>query len=96
MGERHRINYQREKEYEGKVNVIVGQSDVEKKFIIETINEQLKGISYLEYARHCSINGFMINILAALIAYCLKEEKHALDLNADEIKLMDGLTIVVA
>ena len=46
---------------------------LKKRFIIETINDQLKNISYIEHSRHRSITGFMINMLAGLIAYCLKE-----------------------
>jgi hypothetical protein len=43
-----------------------------KRFIIETINDQLKNISYIEHSRQRSINGFMLNLLAGLVAYCLK------------------------
>jgi hypothetical protein len=51
-----------------------------KRYIIETINDQLKNIYYIEHSRHRSINGFMLNLLAGLIAYCLKENKPSLNL----------------
>ena len=51
-----------------------------KRFIIETINDQLKNISYIEHSRHRSMNGFMLNLLAGLVAYCLKESKPSLNL----------------
>ncbi len=38
----------------------------------------------------------MINMLAGLIAYCLKENKPALDLNAVDFDLMKGMDIIVA
>lgn len=66
-----------------------------KRFVIETINDQLKNISYVEHSRHLSVNGFMINMLAGLIAYCLKENKPALNLNAEELKIMGGTNIVI-
>lgn len=69
---------------------------LKKRFIIETINDQLKNISYVEHSRHRSVNGFMINMLAGLIAYCLKENKPALNLNAEEIEMMAGTNIVAA
>jgi hypothetical protein len=31
-----------------------------KRYIIETINDQLKNISYIEHSRHRSMNGFML------------------------------------
>lgn len=46
-----------------------------RRFIIETINDQLKNISFIEHSRHRSMNAFMLNLLAGLVAYCLKENK---------------------
>ncbi len=69
---------------------------MKKRFIIETINDQLKNISYVEHSRHRSINGFMINMLAGLIVYCLKENKPSLDLNAEEIEIMESTNLVIA
>lgn len=69
---------------------------LKKRFIIETINDQLKNISYIEHSRHRSITGFMINMVAGLIAYCLKENKPSLDLNAADCDLMSSSIITVA
>jgi IS5 family transposase len=51
-----------------------------KRYIIETINDQLKNISYIEHSRHRSMNSFMLNLLAGLVAYCLKKNKPTLNL----------------
>ena len=51
-----------------------------RRFIIETINDQLKNISQIEHSRHRSPNGFMLNLLAGLVAYCLKENKPSLNI----------------
>ena len=51
-----------------------------KRFIIETINDQLKNISFIEHSRHRSMKGFILNLMAGLVAYCLKENKPALNL----------------
>ncbi len=40
-----------------------------KRVLIETVNDQLKNISQLEHSRHRSPNNFLINALAALVAY---------------------------
>lgn len=68
---------------------------LKKRFIIETINDQLKNISYVEHTRHRSINGFMTNMLGGLIAYCLKENKPSLDLNAKEREILGGGNLMV-
>lgn len=51
-----------------------------KRFIIETINDQLKNISQIEHSRHRSINGFMLNLMSGLVAYCLKDNKPSLNI----------------
>jgi hypothetical protein len=56
------------------------RSMLSKRYIIETINDQLKTISYIEHSRHRSMNGFMLNLLAGLVAYCLKKNKPTLNL----------------
>ena len=61
---------------------------LKKRFIIETVNDQLKNISYIEHSRHRSAHGFMLNLLGGLIAYCLKEEKPSLNLTAQELELL--------
>ena len=40
-----------------------------KRFIIETITDQLKNISQIEHTRHRSPTNFAVNLLAGLIAY---------------------------
>ncbi len=43
-----------------------------KRFIIETINDQLKNISQIEHSRHRSVQGLMLNVLGGLIAIVSK------------------------
>lgn len=51
-----------------------------RKYIIETINGQLKNTSQIEHSRHRSPNGFMLNLLTGLVTYCLKGNKPQLSL----------------
>jgi hypothetical protein len=69
---------------------------LKKRFIIETVNDQLKKISYIEHSRHRSIHGFMLNLLGGLIAYCLKNDKPSLDLTAQEFELLNGINLMLA
>lgn len=43
--------------------------------LIETVNDQLKNLHQLEHSRHRSVNNFMVNIMAAVVAYCLNPNK---------------------
>ncbi|MFT5755886.1 MAG: hypothetical protein ACI9LM_000598, partial [Alteromonadaceae bacterium] len=67
-----------------------------KRYLIETINDQLKNIAYVEHTRHRSVSGFMANMLAGLIAYCIKEDKPSINLNEEDINLMATMNISIA
>jgi len=59
-----------------------------RRFIIETINDQLKNITQIEHSRHRSVHGFMLNIIAGLIAYSLKDNEPSLRINSEEFSMM--------
>ncbi|KMT66878.1 IS982 family transposase [Catenovulum maritimum] len=69
---------------------------LKKRFIIETVNDQLKNISYIEHSRHRSMHGFMLNLLGGLIAYCMKEDKPSLSLTPQEFELLETTNLVLA
>jgi len=46
-----------------------------KRFIIETVNDQLKNICDIEHSRHRSPHNFLVNLIAGLIAYTHKANK---------------------
>jgi len=55
-----------------------------KRSLIETVNDQLKNICQIEHTRHRSVNGFLVNLLAGLIAYTHQPKKPAIRLNENE------------
>ena len=59
-----------------------------KRYIIETINDQLKNSSQIEHSRHRSETGFMLNVISGIVAYCLKEKKPRIKLSPSEFGLM--------
>ncbi|ABN63608.1 transposase IS982 family protein [Shewanella baltica OS117] len=67
-----------------KVMSLWGRAMLSRRFIIETINDQLKHISQIEHSRHRSVHGFMLNMIAGLIAYQLKDNKPQLNLTNAE------------
>ena len=52
-----------------------------KRAVIETVNDQLKNISYLVHSRHRSLHNFMLNLITALIAYTHQPQKPSLNLD---------------
>lgn len=52
-----------------------------KRSLIETVNDQLKNISYLVHSRHRSLHNFLLNLIIALIAYTLQPKKPILKLD---------------
>ena len=51
-----------------------------KRALIESVNDQLKNISQIEHTRHRSLTGFMVNVMAGLIAYTYYPKKPSLGL----------------
>ena len=51
-----------------------------KRFLVETITDQLKNISQIEHTRHHSPASFAVNLLAGLVAYTLQPKKPAIRL----------------
>ena len=59
-----------------------------KRSIIETINDQLKNISQIEHTRHRSVDNFLVNLIAGLIAYSHQPKKPSLHLVPEELALL--------
>ncbi|CAN5585765.1 hypothetical protein BH10CHL1_BH10CHL1_14840 [soil metagenome] len=52
--------------------------------IIETVNDQLKNISQIEYTRRRSFINCLGNLVASLIAYTYREKKPSLGLRPQQ------------
>ncbi len=59
-----------------------------KRFLIETVNDQLKNISQIEHSRHRSVVGFLLEIVSGLIAYIFQPKKPSLGLRDHEIAML--------
>lgn len=51
-----------------------------KRAVIEAVSDQLKNISQIEHSRHRGIFNFMVNIVAALVAYAHQPKKPSIGL----------------
>jgi hypothetical protein len=56
-----------------------------KRALIETLNDQLKNISQIEHTRHRRVTGFMVNLLAGLVAYTYQPKKPSLGLTRNPL-----------
>jgi Transposase DDE domain len=64
---------------------------LQRRALIETVNDQLKNISQIEHSRHRSLIGFMVNLVGGLIAYTFQPKKPSLGLRYEE----PGLPVVM-
>lgn len=62
-----------------------------KRALIETIIDQLKNISQIEHSRHRSRAGFMVNLLAGLVAYSYQVKKPSLPIERETGSLLPAL-----
>lgn len=51
-----------------------------KRFLIETVNDQLKNVMQIEHTRHRSPTNFLVNLMSGLLAYSFKPKKPSLNL----------------
>ena len=66
---------------------------VRKRAIIETIHDQLKNISQIEHTRHRSPVNFLVNVIAALIAYTHKEKKPSLNIRSSDFAGLPAIVV---
>jgi len=62
-----------------------------KRTLVETVNDQLKNICQIEHTRHRSLTNFVVNLLAALIAYTYQEKKPSLNFKMDELETLPAV-----
>ena len=62
-----------------------------KRALIETINDQLKNICQIEHTRHRSTTNFLVNVIAALIAYTYREKLPSLNIRVKELARLPAL-----
>jgi hypothetical protein len=55
-----------------------------KRSVIESINDELKNICQIEHSRHRSTHNFIMNIIAALVAYCFFPKKTAIKFEVEK------------
>lgn len=64
-----------------------------KRALIETITDQLKNISQVAHTRHRSVDNFLVNLVAGLIAYTHQPKKPSLNLRDASLALLPATLI---
>ena len=64
-----------------------------KRAIIETVIDQLKNISKVAHTRHRSVDNFLVNLVAGLIAYTHQSKKPSLNLQDETLALLPATLI---
>ena len=76
------------KNMKAKVISAFDRAMLSKRYIIETVNDQLKNISQIEHSRQRSETGFMVNVISKIVAYCLKNKKPCIKLASSGLSMM--------
>jgi hypothetical protein len=79
------------KNVKNKLSPLFGKILSRKRWIIESVNDQLKNTPQIEHSRHHSPVNFFVNLIAGLVAYTFHEKKPSLN-----IRLPQALPAVVA
>jgi transposase len=53
---------------------------LKRRSLVETVFDELKNLCQIEHTRHRSINNFIVNLMAGIVAYCLSDTKPSLSL----------------
>ncbi len=62
-----------------------------KRTLVETVTDQLKNLCQIEHTRHRRLTNFVVNLLAALIAYTYQEKKPSLNFKMDELETLPAV-----
>jgi len=73
------------KNMKGRLMPLMERALTRKRFLIETINDQLKNISQIAHTRHRSTCNFAVNLIAGLIAYTWQPNKPSLNFSDNEL-----------
>jgi hypothetical protein len=79
------------KNMKNKLSPLFDKLLLRKRSLIETVNDQLKTISQIEYSRHRSPFNFFVNLMAGLGAYTFREKKPSLNLRLPQALPAVGL-----
>lgn len=73
---------------QNKLMPLIDRIILRKRFIIETVNDQLKNISQIEHTRHRSVMNCLVNIICGIIAYTHQPKKPTLNLSSKQLTLI--------
>lgn len=76
------------KNMKNRVMLLMDKLLLRKRTLIETVTDQLKNISQIAHTRHRSMDNFLVNLVAGLIAYTHQPKKPSLNLRDESLALL--------
>jgi hypothetical protein len=73
------------KNMKNRLMVLIDRIMLRKRSVIETINDELKNICQIEHSRHRSLHNFIMNLIAAIGAYCFFDKKPSIRFEGENI-----------
>jgi transposase len=83
----------RRKNMKNRLLLLFDKLMLRKRALIETITDQLKNISQVAHTRHRSVNNFLVNLVAGLLAYTHQPKKPSLHLRDESLALLPATLI---
>ena len=68
--------------------IFIDRTQVRKRSLIETVNDELKNIAQIEHTHHRSIGGFAANLMSAMAAYSFLPKKPSLNIEIIEREIL--------
>jgi len=81
------------KNMKNRVMLLMDKLLLRKRALIETVTDQLKNISQIAHTRHRSVDNFLVNLVAGLIAYTHQPKKPSLNLRDESLALLPASLI---
>ena len=78
----------RRKNMKNRLLLLFDKLMLRKRALIETITDQLKNISQVAHTRHRSVDNFLVNLVAGLIAYTHQPRKPSLNLRDESLAFL--------
>jgi len=85
------LSTRRKKTMRHKLLPWLDKSLLRQRRLIETVHDQLKNICQLEPTRPRRLTNFVVNVLAAVIAYTSQEKKPSLNFTVDELQTLPAV-----
>jgi hypothetical protein len=91
LGQNLRLVTKLRRNMKNKLMPLIDKILLQKRAVIETINDQLKNIFQIEHTRHRSLANCMVNLIAGLAAYTHRPMKPSIYASENQLQALNVL-----